>query len=258
MGGCCMNAVDRDSAEQLSALVDGETGALDVASHAQLIHGAARSETLALRWARYQSIGDMMRSAELAPTARDETFMTRMRLSLAAEPVVVAPANHAEWDVRIGANSPVDDRKVANGFGNGLAAQRGRAGMAASILSHKSIALLGGLAVLSAAVLGWSAWRAGSGATLSRGTVELSQSNKPLAVPAGATAASSSTATLVSEPELVVVQTANGRVIRDARLDQYFAAHNGVRSGGGLGAGASMAAPAAFVRGAAVDSAASQ
>jgi sigma-E factor negative regulatory protein RseA len=238
-----MSSLEREQAERISALVDGE-------HEAGFAGKLARDEAAARRWARYQSIGEMLRSPELVPTARDEAFMTRMRLSLAAEPVVIAPRSQAALGARI------DERKVSPTAPNAGSARA---------LPLKTIGMAGGLAALVALAMSWSSFmpaRSGAPAGL-----ELSQQTpkavnrvgvveSPVMPVTSATQVADKREALVpAEPALVVVQTANGAVIRNARLDQYFTAHGGVRSGNGLGGGASMAGPAAFVRGASIDSA---
>jgi sigma-E factor negative regulatory protein RseA len=234
-----MSPAEQDLAQRISALVDGEH---DEAGYASTV---ARDAQAAARWARYQSIGDMLRSAELAPTARDETFMTRMRLSLAAEPVVVAPAAHAAIEAKTGAKMPPQAQpQHAHANAN---ANAGSTGLSA--VAGRTTAILAGLAAAAIAALSWSSF----GSKPQTPAVELSQS-----ATAPAVAVKVATPAEPAAASLVVVQTANGAVIRDARLDQYFAAHSGMRSGTGLGNGASMAAPAAFVRSASIDSAAQQ
>jgi sigma-E factor negative regulatory protein RseA len=237
-----MSSLEREQAERISALVDGE-------HEAGFAGKLARDEAAARRWARYQSIGEMLRSPELVPTSRDEAFMTRMRLSLAAEPVVIAPRSQAALGARI------DERKVSPAAPNAGSARA---------LPLKTIGMAGGLAALAALAMSWSSFmpaRSGAPAGL-----ELSQQTPKAVNRVGAVApvapatqiADKREALVPAEPALVVVQTANGAVIRNARLDQYFTAHGGVRSGNGLGGGASMAGPAAFVRGASIDSAEKQ
>ncbi len=223
---------ERELAERISALVDGE--------HESGFAGSvARDDGAARRWARYQNIGDMLRSPELAPTARDEAFMTRMRLSLAAEPVVLAPQSQAALGARI------DERKVLAGAVNAGGARA---------LPLRAIGMAGGVAALAAIAMSWSSFMPTRSAP---GGLELSQQtpNAVARVSAALPVSDKRESPVPADPALVVVQTANGAVIRNARLDQYFAAHGGVRSGNGLGGGASMAAPAAFVRGASIDSA---
>lgn len=237
-----MRSLEREQAERISALVDGE-------HEAGFAGKVARDEAAARRWARYQSIGEMLRSPELVPTARDEAFMTRMRLSLAAEPVVIAPRSQAALGARI------DERKVLPGVANAAGARA---------FPLKTIGMAGGVAALAALAMSWSSFMparsAPSGLELSQQTPgavsRVGVVASPVMPVTSATQVANKREALVpAEPALVVVQTANGAVIRNARLDQYFAAHGGVRSGNGLGGGASMAGPAAFVRGASIDSA---
>jgi sigma-E factor negative regulatory protein RseA len=72
----------------LSALADGDAQALDRACSHWRDEPAARQT-----WHAYHLIGDVMRSEELAASpARDAAFLAGVRLRLAAEPVVLAPA----------------------------------------------------------------------------------------------------------------------------------------------------------------------
>lgn len=239
-----MSNAEREQAERISALVDGEHDASGFAN------SVAREDASARRWARYQSIGEMLRSPELVPTARDEAFMTRMRLSLAAEPIVVAPQSQAALGARINETKPTAEQKLSAAAGGTRA------------FPLKAIGMAGGLAALVAVAMSWSSFTP----TRTAPSLELSQQTPKPAPTANASSAVTQVAdkrevqaapTVVSAdpPALVVVQTVNGTMIRNARLDQYFAAHSGMRSGNGLGGGASMAAPAAFVRGASIDNA---
>jgi sigma-E factor negative regulatory protein RseA len=238
-----MSNAEREQAERISALVDGEH---DVSGFANSV---AREDASARRWARYQSIGEMLRSPELVPTARDEAFMTRMRLSLAAEPIVVAPQSQAALGARINETKPTAEQRLSAAGG-------------ARAFPLKAIGMAGGLAVLVAVAMSWSSFMP----TRTAPSLELSQQTPKPAPTANASGAVTQVAdkrevqaapAVVSAdpPALVVVQTVNGTMIRNARLDQYFAAHSGMRSGNVLGGGASMAAPAAFVRGASIDNA---
>lgn len=72
----------------LSAATDGDADALDRAARAWRDDAEVRAT-----WHRYQLIGDVLRSSELAqPAARDAAFLQGIRERLAAEPVVLAPA----------------------------------------------------------------------------------------------------------------------------------------------------------------------
>ncbi len=242
-----LNATEREHAESISALADGAHQDMSATVRSSLIGKVARDEVDAMRWARYHSIGDMLRSPDLTPTTRDEAFLTRMRLSLAVEPVVISPQAESALGARI-APQAKGERIAVNGGVMGGSATRS--------FPMRAVSITGGLIAVAAIAASWSAFGPNRSAPAAPAAVELSQSASTS--PVSRVRAVTATPTDAASPSLVVVQTANGAVIRDARLDQYFAAHSGVRSGAGLGAGANMAAPAAFVRSASIDSAAHQ
>jgi sigma-E factor negative regulatory protein RseA len=81
-------AADEQSRLWLSACVDGQADALDPACRLWRDDAQARQT-----WHRYQLIGDVLRSGELATApAHDAAFLAGLRLRLAAEPVALAPA----------------------------------------------------------------------------------------------------------------------------------------------------------------------
>lgn len=72
----------------LSALVDGQADGLDEACSRWRDDAGLRRD-----WHTYQLIGDVMRSEDLATRpAHDAAFLAGLRLRLAREPVVLAPA----------------------------------------------------------------------------------------------------------------------------------------------------------------------
>lgn len=72
----------------LSALADGEAAALVQACQSWRDDAGARQT-----WHAYHLIGDVLRSEELAyPPGRDAAFLVGLRLRLADEPAIVAPA----------------------------------------------------------------------------------------------------------------------------------------------------------------------
>jgi len=83
-------AQESKSAEQLSALLDGEVDAADVSRACAHWRDDAASRDV---WHAYHLIGDVMRSDDLASTSeRDAAFLARLRVRLSSEPVVLAPA----------------------------------------------------------------------------------------------------------------------------------------------------------------------
>ena len=72
----------------LSAAADGQADAMGNACAAWRDDASARAT-----WHAYHLIGDVLRSSELAtPPRHDELFLQALRLKLAAQPVVLAPA----------------------------------------------------------------------------------------------------------------------------------------------------------------------
>ena len=83
-------AQESKSAEQLSALLDGEVDAAAAARACAHWRDDVGSRDV---WHAYHLIGDVMRSDDLASTAqRDAAFLARLRVRLGSEPVVLAPA----------------------------------------------------------------------------------------------------------------------------------------------------------------------
>ncbi len=81
--------------EQLSALADGDAGALAEACARWRDDPEARQ-----RWHAYHLIGDVLRSDDLAsPPGHDAAFLSALRGRLEREPVVLAPAprRHRHW-----------------------------------------------------------------------------------------------------------------------------------------------------------------
>lgn len=179
--------VAADRAECVSALADGEVGSGEVAAAC----ARWRDDAIARRqWHEYQLIGDVLRSEDLASTAaRDSAFLRSLRLRLEAEPVVLAPATPIE--------SPSGVLPVA-------AAVAMPGGVRRGWFMPSAVA-----ATLAAVVVG--------GAMSLRAPSALAPQPLAVAVPQGSPVAADT-----SEPVLTV---ANGRLIRDARLDRYLAAH---------------------------------
>lgn len=69
--------------EQLSAFVDGE---LAPEALTQLLADLSRQDSLRQDWYAYHVVGDVLRSAALAPSATDTGFLNRFEQRLAKEP----------------------------------------------------------------------------------------------------------------------------------------------------------------------------
>ena len=172
---------NQDPRERLSMLLDGEC---DATGAEQACRAWREDADTRATWHAYQLIGDVLRSEDLAhPAERDEAFLGALRLRLAGEPVVLAPA----------AATLVAPRR--RWFAPAAAA----AGFAA---------VAGVLVVM----------RMGApGADPATPALALA----PGAVSTRAVAASMPAAD--AEPPAVIVT--DGKLIRDAQLDRYLAAH---------------------------------
>ena len=200
-------------AEALSALVDGEADAGTAAS----LSARWRDEAaLRERWHSYQLIGDVLRSEELAGQGRDAAFLQRLRTQLDREPVVLAPRADRVAEESAAA---LPRQRAAGG---GLRRWATPAAVAAGFL-----AVIGSLAVTR----------------LSGPQADAPQLAQAPVVPAEA-------------PQRVVlaapadqVEPASGVLIRDARLDQYLAAHKQ------FGGSSALSVPSGFLRSATYDGA---
>lgn len=208
------NVENLQGAEALSALVDGEADARTAAS----LSARWRDEAaLRERWHSYQLIGDVLRSEELAGRGRDAAFLQRLRAQLDQEPVVLAP--RADRVAEEAAAALPRQRAV----GAGLRRWATPAAVAAGFL-----AVIGSLAVTR----------------LPGPQAEAPQLAQAPVMP-------------VEAPQQVVLATpadqvepANGVLIRDARLDQYLAAHKQ------FGGSSALSVPSGFLRSATYDGAA--
>jgi sigma-E factor negative regulatory protein RseA len=203
--------------EALSALIDGEADANVVgrACAAWRDQPATRSE-----WHTYHLIGDVMRSDDLASAPdRDAAFLARLRVRLADEPVVLAPAPVAPATrLRMRPRRWAGPVAVAAGF----------------------VAVAGVLVVMRAtAPVAAEATVAGASPDVPSGPVG--------ATPALASTAAAPVAEAALESERLV---RGGTVLRDARLDRYLAAHKQFAGSSALGV------PSSFLRSATVDAAA--
>lgn len=195
-------------AEDLSALVDGE---LDTQELTGLLAQWRGDESTRERWHSYQLIGDVLRSDDLASApSHDGDFLARLRVRLDAEPVVLVPSMPV---ATVAAKAQVTPLSAP-----GRRGQRrwGRWGANAAMAAGLAVVVVGAVNVLRPSPQGTEL--AAAPVAPARG---LSGNNGVLAVDAQA-----------NEP---AVQVVNGRLIRDARLDHYLAAHQQLSGGSLLG-----------------------
>ena len=201
---------DCPSRERLSALADGETGGTASAAACT----TWRDDAGARRdWHAWQLIGDVLRSDELASdVARDARFLAAVRERLAAEPVVMAPMPMAA----------------------SIAARRGGRWMLPASMAAGFVLVVGTFAVV----------RPDLSAPAADTAVARTESSSP------STADSTFVPVDLSEPARgsgVIV--ADQKMIRDAQLERYLAAHKQFAGTTALGV------PSAFLRSATVESA---
>ncbi len=187
--------------QALSALMDGE---LDAAAAARLTEACRSDARLRAAWHSYHLIGDVMRSQDLAQRpAHDAAFVLRLRERLAEEPVLLAPQPVARRELRRRRLPP-------------------RA---------------------------WAASAVAAGAMAVGGVLVLTRLQEPvLQQPAGAVLAQAprtpqavvGTLPVANVAEVAPVVQADDRLLRDAQLDRYLAAHKQW--------GSSFATPAVAVR----------
>ena len=201
--------------EPLSALADGELGETAAAQACAAWRGDADARA---SWHAFHLIGDVLRSEDLASNpARDAGFLAALRLRLDVEPVVLAP-QPLELPVRLAAPAPA----VSNG-----APRAGRRPWRAVSVVAAGFVAVAGVVVLTRGPVTLSA-----DTTLAQGAAGLQALKASAPQPAS------------PDPQVLV---ANGKLIRDVRLDRYLAAHKQFAGTSALGV------PSRFLRSATAD-----
>ena len=198
-------------AEQLSALADGELGPKEVARACANWRAGTSSHTT---WHAYHLIGDVLRSDDLASIPRlDHASFEKLRERLAAEPVVLAPDS------------------AFRGAAVNRAQRKPWPWAALSAVAAGFAAVAGVLIVLG-----------GPFADSHPGAVNIARSNA--ATPADFAGVASRPFEPIHKPGV-----ADGKLVRDARLDRYLDAHKHFSGVSALGV------PSTFLRGATSDAA---
>lgn len=197
------SGVESEKDQQLSALVDGE---VEPSMIGQVCERWRNEVSVRQRWHDYQLIGDVLRSEDLASSvAHDEDFLVALRSRLAAEPVVLAPSRSAAAPAALAARSRPGSRFRLASFG----------------------AIAAGFVVVVAGALTFTGLPGMNNPLDKSGSQTLAQSKPPAIV-----AASEAKSDPVNELQPTV---ASGKLVRDARLDRYFSAHQQWSSGAMLG-----------------------
>lgn len=187
------NAIQMTAKPLLSALVDGETHARDIGS----ICARVRQEAdLRATWHAYHLIGDALRSDDLASDPRhDLDFILALRRRMAQEPVKL---KRDEEQARVAGRQASQGEPLRGTHAPRL--RRISVAMAAGLF----VALMGTWALTQLSV------RGGASVAADRLVAQVqvgSEQQSPLTT---------------SDPPIAVL---DGRLIRDSRLDEYFAAH---------------------------------
>ena len=220
--------------ERLSALVDGELEASAVVHACAAWRDDAEARTT---WHAYQLIGDVLRSDDLAAQpGRDAMFLGALRARLAAEPVVLAP--HVQ---------PAAEESSQQAAGLRLAQGGGRARgwtwMGASAVAAGFVVVAGALVLTRTPGTTPAASQPVAAATAPESLALAGAASAPAAIPTAV--AQQPAVSVPAEPQTMV---ASGKVIRDARLDRYLAAHKQFAGTSALGV------PSGFLRAATSES----
>ncbi len=192
--------------QSLSALADGE---IDAASMGLACASWRADVEVRASWHAYHLIGDVMRSDELASdAARDAAFLSALRERLSAEPVVLAPQPEAAAAPSV--ELPGQVRRTAARW---------------SWMAPAAVAA-GFMAVASVLVV-------------TRGTPPLAGGADTLAQSLSGSGAAGVVADATAEPQTFI---ANGKLVRDARLERYLAAHTQ------FGGSSALGVPSGFLR----------
>jgi sigma-E factor negative regulatory protein RseA len=173
--------------QALSALLDGDGTKVDQACRAWRDDASARSD-----WHTYNLIGELMRSDDVRCNQQhDVRFLGRLRECLATEPVVLAP---------VAAKASTGKGRWRSAWAAPLAVAAGFVAVAGVLVVTRVAAPEGAVQDRSALLAGPSAARVVSGLQ-------------------GEAVVATSSATPAGSPG------AEGRLIRNAELDRYLAAH---------------------------------
>lgn len=204
---------DISARQSLSALVDGETDAQGAAALSASWRDDAETRAC---WHRYQLIGDVMRSEELAGRGADAAFLGRLRTALQQEPVVLAPA------ARSAVTQP--RRRAVRRWAPPAAVAAGFLAVAGALTVMRTESPPAAAPQLAAAPAIEPVRAVAASAA-----AELPSTPAPAAQVAHA-----------EQPE--PVERGSGRLVRDARLDRYLAAHQQ------FGGSSALGVPSGFMR----------
>jgi sigma-E factor negative regulatory protein RseA len=204
-------AANQAALENLSAMADGE---VDAAAAARACAAWRDDPSVRMAWHSYQLIGDVLRSEDLA-VGHDASFLTALRARLADEPTVLAPDVAAQAPVEAGQHHADAGRSARWSW------------MAPSAVAAGFVLVAGALMVTRQPTPGTEAGPVSALATFDRGSAR--------------------EAVLDSSLQAQAPVVVDRKVLRDARLDRYLAAHHQFAGSTALGV------PSGFLRNAAAE-----
>jgi sigma-E factor negative regulatory protein RseA len=191
------------AADDLSALVDGELASSDVGRACARWRSDPEARAT---WHAYQLIGDVLRSDDLASApGHDSGFLATFRQRMAQEPVVLAPTPVAPAAVP----RPVAPRRSL----------------------RTSVAIAAGFAAVAGVLVVTQVPRSMEPSAIASVDFpavvqDAGTAVRPVVVAGAAIAASPAAAGIDRHPtEAEAAMVLDGQFIRDARLDEYLAAH---------------------------------
>jgi sigma-E factor negative regulatory protein RseA len=206
----------QSTGEVWSALADGEASERDFDDALAACRDAGTRDASLAAWHAYHLIGDALRSSDLAADrTRDRRLLEAVRRRLADEPVVLAPAASA----RLTSHA---QRRRWRAWSGGAAVAAGVGLVGVMVWLTQAPGSLDSASTLSRANPAGIASPAGS-ATL------VSESPAPVG-----------TGTPTDRPAPLAAAVGAGPMLRDARIDEYLAAHRQ------LGAGRPLGTPAGY------------
>lgn len=211
---------EQTASETLSALCDGEADAATAASLSARWRDDPECRT---RWHRYQLIGDVLRSEQLTGRGKDADFLRGLRLRLEKEPVVLAPAPTTSAD------PPTPARRSARRWAPPAA-------IAAGFVAAAAVATF-----MSLNLSPTDSRLAGTTPVPLQVAASATPSVAPPAQTVGVPAPTAVAAVALADGSPERVQP-TGKIIRDARLDQYLAAHKQ------FGGATALGVPSGFLR----------
>lgn len=217
--------------EQLSAWIDGE---LDDQTLSQLLAelpDLADDQACYASVHAYQVIGDLMRSAQDAPSADGLAFLNALNAKIALEPPLVAQGQPAPGVVAVPAVSTA--ATAAPVAGSAEAANH-------SVFRWKMVA--GFATVAAVAMVGWNSMGLLSGGAGGNAQQQLASAATPqVLASAASTRPAAANAQGLIEQQVTVGQNST-IMLRDPRLDEVLAAR------GQIGVTANLQMPAGFLR----------